>query len=54
MHQSVKVLKKMRSRYDAELLQWKKESVNYNNYQQYVTLFDRKIPWQQKEFHKSE
>ncbi len=47
------MLNTMRSNYDNELLNWKKEGVSYNNYQQYVTLFDRTIPWQQKQFIKS-
>jgi len=51
--ESVTKLKVMRDNYDEELLKWKKDAVSYNNYQQYVTLFDRKIPWDQKEFKKS-
>jgi len=42
----------MRRRYDTELKSWKKEAVSYNNYQQYGTLFDRTIPWQEKEYRK--
>ena len=45
-------LEAMRARYDAELKKWKQEAVDYNNYQQYGTLFDRTIPWQQKQFQK--
>lgn len=41
-------LKKMRVKYDEELKRWKQNVVSYNNYQQYGTLFDRKIPWDQK------
>ena len=51
--ESVAKLKVMRIKYDAELKHWKQEVVSYNNYQQYVTLFDRTIPWQQKKFTKS-
>jgi arylsulfatase A-like enzyme len=47
------VLESMRGKYDAELTKWKQEAVSYNNYQQYVTLFDRTIPWNQKKFTKS-
>jgi arylsulfatase A-like enzyme len=50
---SVPMLNIMRAKYDAELKQWKQEAVSYNNYRQYVTLFDRTIPWQQKKFLKS-
>ena len=38
----------MRGRYDAELERWKQQAVEYNNYQKYGTLFDRKLPWDQK------
>lgn len=50
---SATMLTTMRAKYDEELMHWKKEGVSYNNYQQYVTLFDRTIPWQQKQFKKS-
>ena len=40
----------MRVKYDAELERWKKNAVSYNNYQQYGTLFDRNISWDQKKF----
>jgi len=40
----------MRGRYDAELERWKQQAVEYNNYQQYGRLFDRKLPWDQKKF----
>jgi len=46
-------LKIMRNRYDAALKRWKKDAINYNNYEQYGTLFDRTIPWTQKKFIKS-
>lgn len=48
--ESVEILNSMRAKYDAQLKHWKKEAVSYNNYQQYVTLFDRSIPWKQKQF----
>ena len=44
----VYMLDTMRAKYDAELNRWKQHAVSYNNYQQYITLFDRKIPWEQK------
>ncbi|WP_372772237.1 sulfatase [Mangrovibacterium sp.] len=50
---SFSTLKTMRAKYDAELERWKQETVSYNNYQQYTTLFDRTIPWEQKNFTKS-
>ena len=39
----------MRKNYDKELAAWKKQAVNYNDYQKYVTLFDRNISWSAKE-----
>jgi arylsulfatase A-like enzyme len=42
-------LERMRKNYDKELAAWKKQAVSYNNYQKYVTLFDRNIPWSAKE-----
>ena len=41
-------LDKMRAKYDQQLKHWEKEGVSYNNYPQYVRLFDRSIPWEQK------
>ena len=49
---SKEILNDMRRRYDEELLKWKRETVNYNNYEQYGTLFDRNVPWEQKKFKK--
>ena len=42
-------LDEMRRRYDAELKSWKAEAVPYNNYQRYGKLFDREIPWEEKD-----
>ncbi len=42
------VLNTMREKYDMELSKWKKEAVDYNDYQKYITLFDRTIPLEQK------
>ncbi|MEI6892822.1 MAG: sulfatase [Pontiella sp.] len=42
------LLQSMRIAYDAELEKLKTECVSHNNYQQYGTLFDRSIPWDQK------
>ncbi|MDQ8197903.1 sulfatase [Pelagicoccus enzymogenes] len=41
-------LKSMRELYDQELAAWKRESVEYNNYQPYGTIFDREVPWSKK------
>ncbi len=46
-------LREMRTKYDEELEKWKSEAVNYNYYQQYGTLFDRSISWEQKVFTKN-
>lgn len=37
-------LKDMRKRYDKELAKWQRESVDYNGYQRYGTLFRRELP----------
>ena len=42
------VLEQMRKKYDAQVKQWVDQSVNYNGYQEYGTLFDRNIPWDTK------
>ncbi|WP_410001972.1 sulfatase [Rubinisphaera sp. JC750] len=42
-------LNEMRKRYDAELQAWKDHAVPYNDYQKYGVLFDRSIPWQDKQ-----
>ena len=42
-------LASMRRRYDTEVKQWQYESVDYNDYQRYGTLFDRTVPMDQKE-----
>lgn len=47
------ILNVMRAKYDQQLMHWKNEAVNYNNYRQYVSLFDRTIPWQEKQFIKN-
>lgn len=44
------LLDSMRQKYDAELSAWKEQAVAYNNYQRYGRLFDRTIPWEQKDF----
>jgi arylsulfatase A-like enzyme len=43
------ILDAMRKRYDQELTQWKKQAVDYNDYQRYGTLFDRDISLADKE-----
>ena len=51
-HTDVKTKKQlvlMREKYDQELARWKNEAVTYNDYQRYITLFDRNIPYQEKE-----
>jgi len=42
-------LKKMRSLYDQQLEHWKTTGVSNNLYPQYVTIFDRSIPYYEKE-----
>jgi len=43
------VLKEMRAVYDKHLQHWKDHAVSYNQYQEYGIIFDRSIPWGQKE-----
>lgn len=43
------MLDSMRAIYDIELSRWKQHAVPYNDYQQYGILFDRAIPWEQKQ-----
>ncbi len=45
---SASTLESMRKRYDQELAEWKQQSVDYNDYQRYGTLFDRTIPLDDK------
>jgi arylsulfatase A-like enzyme len=39
----------MRRAYDQRLAHWKAEAVPYNNYQPYGTIFDRAVPWSEKQ-----
>ncbi len=41
-------LEKMRKQYDAQLVHWKTEAVDYNDYAQYADIFDRTVPWETK------
>ena len=45
---SASTLESMRKRYDQELAKWKRQAVDYNDYQRYGTLFDRTIPLDDK------
>ncbi|WP_246113095.1 sulfatase family protein [Allorhodopirellula solitaria] len=45
-------LKQMRGRYDQELTNWKEQSVDYNDYTRYGTLFDRNVPLDDKPLRK--
>ncbi|TWT80227.1 Arylsulfatase [Planctomycetes bacterium CA13] len=42
------VLVKMRAEYDAQVKRWAEQSIDYNGYQEYGTLFDRHVPWETK------
>jgi len=42
------VMKDMRRRYDKRLAIWKKENVHRNYYNEFSTIFDRHISWEQK------
>lgn len=39
----------MRELYYQQLQDWKTEGVKYNGYGRYGVLFDRSIPWKEKE-----
>lgn len=41
-------LEQMRVYYDQQVTQWEQHAVNFNGYQQYAILFNRKLNWQQK------
>ena len=43
------VLEQMRSAYDFHVRKWQDETVSYNHYQEYGTIFDRSVAWEQKE-----
>jgi arylsulfatase A-like enzyme len=40
-----KELKQMRAVYDDAVEAWKRDTVDYNGYEQYGAIFDRSIPW---------
>ena len=42
------MLATMRTKYDQQLQHWRDQSVSYNHYDQYGTIFDRSFPWDQK------
>jgi arylsulfatase A-like enzyme len=42
-------LVKMKKIYDQQLEHWKTDGVKYNGYEEYGILFDRDVPWQEKE-----
>jgi hypothetical protein len=46
---STATLQEMRKRYDQELAKWKKQAVDYNDYQRYGVLFDRDVPLSEKD-----
>ncbi len=41
-------LEKMRKQYAKQLVLWKANAVNYNDYAQYAKVFDRTVPWEEK------
>lgn len=47
--ESQKQLAKMRVLYDKQLEHWKTEGVKYNGYEKYGILFDRNIPYTEKQ-----
>ena len=49
---SLPTLEAMRKRYDQELAKWKKQAVEYNDYQRFGQLFDRHIPLSEKNVEK--
>ena len=49
---SAKTLASMRTRYALELEKWKRQVVDYNDYQRFGVLFDRSVPISQKSIEK--
>ena len=49
---AAKTLELMRKKYDTELEMWKQQAVSYNDYTKYGKLFDRTIPYEQKQYKK--
>ena len=41
-------IKQMRQHYDAQLADWNRDAVSYNEYQSYSTAFDRNVEWADK------
>jgi arylsulfatase A-like enzyme len=48
--ESLPVLEKMRRLYDGHLKHWKDHCIGRDDYQRYIQLYDRDIPWSQKTF----
>jgi len=46
--ENISVLKDMRKQYDQNLKKWRHESVAYNGYDVYATVFDRHVSWDKK------
>ena len=44
-----RTLKRMRSVYDGAVSQWKQQAVPYHRYQEFAVIFDRAIPWSEKQ-----
>ena len=42
------VLKRMQGWYDSELRRWQQQCAKHSGYTDYVTLFDRRLPWEEK------
>ena len=49
---SAPVLESLRKRYDQEVAKWKKQAVDYNDYQRFGVLFDRHVPLSKKNLEK--
>lgn len=45
---NAEIVQSMRAAYQAQLAQWKNKAVPYNNYQQFGTILDPKVSWEEK------
>lgn len=47
--EQARALREMRKRYDGMVGRWKTEAVKHNDYERFGVLFDRRVPWEEKQ-----